>query len=130
MKRIEWFALVLVVLWFVAFLVPKYIGIFVVPRQIEMQELGHLKLFTMLIAYSQYGITRLVQIGVAVWLFLSARRGNETPWVWALLGLTYGVFGALLFFVLRIYERLGRREDTCADHTSDDIVANRSRTSK
>jgi len=55
---------------------------------------------------SQYAIGRVVQVGVAVWLFLTARRGKETPWVWALLGLTYGVFAALLFFVLRMYNRL------------------------
>ena len=120
MKKIEWAALVLVVLWFVAFLVPKYIALFVALKYGAIQELSQVKPFTMLIAYSQYGVTILVQVAVAVWLFLSARRGKETPWVWALLGLTYGVFAALLFFVLRIHERLDARKDASANRVAGD----------
>jgi len=105
MKKIEWFALILIVLWVVALTVPKWLGLFVIPERVDIQELGHVKPFTSIMAWSQFLVTRIVQIGVAIWLFITARRGNETPWVWALLGLTYGVFGALLFFVLRIHDR-------------------------
>jgi hypothetical protein len=35
--------------------------------------------------------------------YLTAKRGDETPWVWALLGIVYGSFAAILFFTLRIY---------------------------
>jgi len=110
MKKIEWFALVLIVLWIVAFTVPKWLGLFVIPQRVALEELGHLKPFANVMVWSQFLVTRIVQIGVAVWLFITAKRGQETPWVWALLGLTYGVFGALLFFVLRIYNRLEENE--------------------
>ena len=110
MKKIEWFSLVLIILWCFAFIVPKYIGLWVTPKYVAMKELGQLEPFTMLIAYSHYGITCLVQIAVAVWLFLTAKREKETPWVWALLGLTYGVLGAILFFGYRIYQRLNENK--------------------
>jgi len=106
MKKIEWASLVLIVLWCFAFIVPKYIGWFVAPKYVAMKELGQMQTFTMLIAYSQYGVTCLVQIATAVWLYLAAKREKETPWVWALLGLTYGVLGGILFFGYRIHLRL------------------------
>lgn len=110
MKKIEWFSLVLIFLWCFAFIVPKYIGLWVAPKYVAMKELGQLQPFTTLIAYSQYGITCLVQIATAVWLFLAAKREKETPWVWALLGLTYGVLAAILFFGYRIHQRLNENK--------------------
>jgi len=118
MKKIEWFSLVLIILWCFAFIVPRYIGLFVAPKYLEMNELEHMRNFTMLIAYSQYGVTCLVQIATAVWLFLAAKREKETPWVWALLGLTYGVLGAILFFGYRIHQRLNENRTSNTNQSS------------
>ena len=105
-RRIEWFALVLIVLWFIALLVPKYLRLFVMPANATVEELGNFKPFMMLIVWSQFLIEKIVDIGIAVGLFIVARRGKETPWVWALLGLLYGLVAPLLFYVVRIYDRL------------------------
>jgi len=106
MKKIEWFALTLIVLWVVALTVPKWLYLFVLPTRLGVQELNQVSPFTTIIIWSQFLITRIVNIGVAVWLFLTTRRNKETPWVWALFGLTYGIFAALLLFVLRTHNQL------------------------
>ena len=121
MKKIDSVALILVLLWLVAATVPLWLGLYAFPNILSSRQLGVIHPLTRYCALAQAIPTYLVQIGVALWLFVSARRGNETPWVWALFGLTYGVLAAILFFVLRVHQQLKIR-NSCEQGAGGDAV--------
>jgi hypothetical protein len=41
-------------------------------------------------------------LAVGIWLFVQARKSEDTPWIWLLFGLVYGLIAAVLFFLLRV----------------------------
>ncbi len=51
----------------------------------------------------------LVQIGVAIWLFLQATRDKSARWVWALFGLTFGISAAILYFLMQLVEEMKQK---------------------
>ncbi|MCK4820910.1 hypothetical protein KA005_34415, partial [bacterium] len=51
-------------------------------------------------------VSVLVQVGVAVWLFIQAKRDRATSWVWGLFGLTFGISAAILYFLLGFIEEM------------------------
>ena len=123
MKTIERYALALLVLWVISIPASTYLGLHIIPKYVGIQELPHFSLLTRSIAWASFLIGELVNIAIAVWLFVTAKKGKETPWVWALLGLTGGVLSALLFFVLRIYERMESTANPLHKPTPDSSTA-------
>ncbi|SRR5258706_16322684 len=51
----------------------------------------------------RYFISSLVNVGAATWIFLEARAAALRSWVWALLGLFFGLVGVAVYFVAQIY---------------------------
>ena len=48
----------------------------------------------------------LVNLGVAVWLFVSAIKERRSKWIWALFGLFYGLTAAVLYFLLDVIQEI------------------------
>jgi len=44
----------------------------------------------------------MVDIGVGIWLFISAGKDGRARWVWALFGLTGGLIAAVLYVLVDI----------------------------
>lgn len=57
-------------------------------------------------------ITYAVQIGIAIWLYMLAKKENASPWIWALLGLVSGILAPILFYVIKVYEKLNQGQKT------------------
>ena len=106
MRKIEHFAIILIVLWVLSMPASWYFGVYIVPRYVHPDQLPYISYLTRFMAYGSFLIGKVVDIGIAIWLFKIARQGKERPGIWALLGLFGGVFAVLLLYVLRSYEVL------------------------
>jgi len=47
----------------------------------------------------------LINVGAAIWLVVEARAAALKAWVWALLGLCFGLLGVVLFYLIQLYTR-------------------------
>jgi len=52
-------------------------------------------------------LVSLVNIGAAIWLGIEASAAKLKSWVWALLGLVFGLWGVGLFYLTQLYVRQG-----------------------
>lgn len=61
--------------------------------------------------WQQYSLLwgALVNIASGVWLFIEARAAALKAWVWALLGLCFGLLGVVLFYVIQTYGHRNER---------------------
>jgi hypothetical protein len=53
--------------------------------------------------FGRFLISSLVNVGAATWIFLEARAAALRSWIWALLGLFFGLVGVAIYFVAQIY---------------------------
>ena len=102
MKKIEILAILALVLTFASLLVKYALGP-ITGELIANTKWTHSQIATATILFRSLPYL-FIQIGVAIWLFRSARRSAQTPWVWALFGLSYGLVAAILFYVMRLLE--------------------------
>lgn len=49
----------------------------------------------------------LVNVGVAIWLFMDASRERVSRWIWGIFGLVFGLLGLVVFYVLVSYQKTG-----------------------
>ena len=49
----------------------------------------------------------LVNVGAAIWLLVEARSAALKSWVWALLGLFFGLLGVAVFYLVQLFARRG-----------------------
>jgi uncharacterized BrkB/YihY/UPF0761 family membrane protein len=52
----------------------------------------------------------LVNVGAGIWLYIEAKAVALKAWVWALLGLFFGLLGVVLFYVMQLYSRKHAKE--------------------
>jgi len=51
-----------------------------------------------------------INIAIAIWLYRVSKRENSAPWVWAMFGFLFGILGVILFYTLKIYETLKKKD--------------------
>ena len=107
MKRIDKLAVVLVVLSILA-RVSSPVFDFVTLRLFAAREFEAMKFEARAMQTVWAVLDFLVNIAVGVWVFDMARRDKRAKWVWALLGLTYGILAPLLYVLLNLCERIER----------------------
>lgn len=108
-KRIEQLAIVLLILWVVS-LIPNPLTTIVAARMYGHAEFMQFQFLQSALASAQVLLAGAVHIGVGIWLFLEARRGQKTPWVWLLFGLVFGLVAVVLFLLLQLREELATRK--------------------
>jgi len=115
MRNIEKIAIVLIVLWFLALAPTPLITVIMAQiygaEQISQMNLG---LKTIIMVSSFVGV--LVNIGVAVWLYIQAKKDKNSPWVWCLFSLVFGIIAAVLYFLMQLIEQL-KQKDTFKEKT-------------
>ncbi len=47
--------------------------------------------------------TLFENFGALIWLFVESKALNLKTWVWSLLGLSFGILGVILFYLIQIY---------------------------
>ncbi|MHC4461316.1 MAG: hypothetical protein ACYS6W_08435 [Planctomycetota bacterium] len=103
MKKLEWLALLLIILcilthflsWFGTALITRLYS----PEFVSISNL-HLKLITS----ARSLLLMIVNLVIGIWLFIQASRSKNTPWIWLLFGMVYGLIAAVLFYLQRIFE--------------------------
>jgi len=106
MKRIEKLALLIITLWVISLPLSSYVSLYLIPKHVPPAELPHLQYLTYLFSWVSIVIGKMVDIGIAVWLFRTSKKDNNAAWLWALLGLTSGAFAAVLYYLARISKSL------------------------
>ena len=51
-------------------------------------------------------ILLILRIAIAIWLYIRADRETKYPWVWCLLGLTFGLVAVGVYFLIDIYKKV------------------------
>lgn len=106
-RKIEKLAVLAIVLYIIS-------AIFNIMRYNFIHELvKHLKWTptnVFLLAIPIAAITFAVHIGIAIWLYIIAKKEKASPWIWALLGIVSGILAPILFYVIKVYEKLNQEE--------------------
>ncbi len=111
MKKLEKFVILLIILWLLQRPVG-YLASMIYVRTLSIEQLGQLSLRLVFSSYALTFFKQLVNILIGIWLFITAKKEKEgTPWFWLMLGLFTGVIGALLYFILRIYQTIQSKKE-------------------
>lgn len=102
MKHIEKFLIVIMILTIIS-IAGTYFSNILLVRLYGTTEYGKIVLFNKVVASIFLVFKFLVNICIAIWLFITAR---EHKWAWLVLGVFFGLLAAIFFYLLRIYEML------------------------
>ena len=107
MKRYEKFALLLIVFLIVSRIVP-FVGDIYVARTYGPPDLVP---FQVLKTWESISIllVALVHIGAAIWMISEAKIENLNRWIWGLFGLTFGLIGLVIFYLVLLYQQLQKQ---------------------
>ena len=98
-KQIEKLAVLAIVLYF-ASAVFQIIGKDFFAELVNVQKWSPSSVFLLTIPIT--AVTFAVQLCIAIWLYILAVREKESPWIWALLGLVFGLLAPILFYVIKV----------------------------
>jgi uncharacterized protein YqgC (DUF456 family) len=102
MKQIEKFLIVIMILTIIS-IAGTYLSNILLVKLYGATEYGQMLLFNKLVASIFLVFKFLVNICIAIWLFITAR---EYKWAWLVLGVFFGLLAAIFFYLLRIYDLL------------------------
>jgi len=101
MKKYEIMAVILVVLYVVSIVSSNPFYHFLLSKLYGPGTAGSLTLYQYIIASVQALLRLSVAIAVAVWLGYQAKKDGASAPIWTIVRLSFGVLGAILYFVLR-----------------------------
>lgn len=103
MKKYEKLAIVALVIYLISILIrelaPPLIGYFSSNEEFSYELILTLRIIVSVISFS-------INIVVAIWLYRVAKKERSIPWVWAMVGFIFGIMGGILYYVVRIYEKM------------------------
>jgi len=102
MKHIEKFLIVIMILTIIS-ISGTYFSNILLVKLYGPSEYGQMVLFNKVVASIFLVFKFLVNICIAIWLFITAR---EYKWAWLVLGIFFGLLAAIFFYLLRIYDLL------------------------
>ncbi len=105
MKKFEKLAVILLCLWVVT-LIPnpgmKLLASKLYGQTDQMQMKAWMNAYVLVQAVLMFA----VKLGIGVWLFIAAKKRDDSGWIWMLLGWAFGIPAAILYYLMRILERL------------------------
>lgn len=107
-KQVETLAIALIVLTIVTN-ISSPLSQVMAARLFRNNEVMSMTLEAHAMRWAQALIYYLVNAGLGIWLFLTAKQAGRAKWIWALFALTYGLSAVILYFVLDLLEQLKRR---------------------
>ena len=111
MKQIEKFLIVIMILTIIS-IAGTYFSNILLVKLYGATEYGQIVLFNKVVASIFLVFKFLVNICIAIWLFITAR---EYKWAWLVLGFFFGILAAIFFYLLRIYEMLRAKSEVAAN---------------
>ena len=110
-KNLEKLAMLVVILWCIS-LIPTPLANIIAARLYGNAEYMQFNALTSAFAATTIILRFSVHIGVAVWLFIQARRNGGAPWLWALFGIATGLIAAVLYWLGGIRDQLIQKKET------------------
>lgn len=103
-KKVEIATIVILPLWLLhLFFSPLVHYLYVL--KLPTEAISEFRASNVRINYSYLIIKQAFCILIGIWLFVTAKKEKHgTPWFWLMLGIFGGVFAALLYFILRVYQ--------------------------
>lgn len=107
LKRFEKAAVVILIIWVVT-LIPNRLDLWalVLLYSGKSEELSHFSNLMKILGFTQGLISGAVNIAVAFWMFVQARRDGAARCVWMLFGLVFGLIAPMLYFLLQLLQEL------------------------
>lgn len=114
MKHIEKFLIVIMILTIIS-ISGTYISNILLVKLYGVNEYGQMVLFNKVVASIFLVFKFLVNVCIAIWLFITAR---EYKWGWLVLGFFFGLVAAIFFYLLRIYDLLRAKSEVAANSSA------------
>ncbi len=109
MKKIEKTAIVLITLYVVS-IFTKTVGSQLAFNHSLREQNPNLTIY---LTIPLLVVMLVFNTALAIWIFRTAKiEESKTPWVWALFSFVFGVPGAILFYVMMIYESLKTKKES------------------
>lgn len=105
MERIEKI-LILILLLCVLSIAFSFFSNMLLVRLYGPSEYGQITAFRKLVAVIPLVFRVLVHVCIGVWIYGAARKQKVAPWAWFVLCVFFGLMGAVLFYLTRIYAAL------------------------
>jgi uncharacterized BrkB/YihY/UPF0761 family membrane protein len=109
MKNIERIAVILIILFFVSIVMNTMVKhmVYFLDKTFHLtkSQIGLLSIVMPILLH-------IINIVIAIWLFRTAKELKCNPWTWALFGFAFSISGAILFYVVRIYEEIKIRNNS------------------
>ena len=64
-----------------------------------------------LVSIATASILLILRIAIAIWLYGRAERETKYPWVWCLLGLTFGLVAVGVYFLIDVHKKVSSIKD-------------------
>ena len=105
MKKIEVVAIALIILWTVLLLYSSILS-FISLADLYEPDKDASRFIDIGVMTVQRILYVVVQFGVAIWLFIQAKRDRTRSWVWGLFGLIFGIVAVVLYFLMQLIEQM------------------------
>ena len=103
MKKLEWLALLVIILSILTHFL-NFFGAALIARLYSPEYVGISNIHFNLMTSARSLLLVIVNVVIGIWLFIQASRSKNTPWIWLLFGIFYGLIAPVLFYLLSIYE--------------------------
>jgi hypothetical protein len=117
MKQIEKFLMLILILTIIS-TSGTYLSNILLVKLYGAAQYSQMAFFDKVVA-SIFSVFRmLVNICVAIWLFVAAREHKAQAWAWCVFGVFFGLAAAIFFYLVCIYETLRARSEVGPDATN------------
>ena len=116
MKQIEKFLIVIMVLTVIS-IAGMFSSNILLAKFYGAAEYGQMALFNKLVGSVSLFFKILVNICIAIWLTINARKYKAQPGAWFVFGIFFGIMAAVLFYLIRIHDLLKSAPEVNANST-------------
>ena len=81
-----------------------FLGLSIIALVMGLQTNSGRSLVSIAIAF----IVLLIRFAIGYWMYTRAERESKYPWMWCLLGLTFGIITVGVYFLIDIHETVCR----------------------
>jgi hypothetical protein len=104
MKKIEMLALFGVIIVAISLLGQLYLDNIWITKILRPEKIYFIRKLSNVLP------TILLNSAIAIWMFIESRRNNNSPYIWVLFALWFGLTAPILFYIMQIYTRINNKE--------------------
>ena len=109
MKNLNIAIIILAIIWVISTFSNPITEIFI-AQKLSFQEFSIYKNSVVYLTYIKSTVEILINILIGCWLYFNAKVNSRPKTIWFLLGLIFGFFSIILFFIIPIYNELKNKK--------------------